>query len=550
MYKSNPIFSKEFKDDILRDEKMKEFVDAISNKPAKLKNYSYGIFHYITFLRERYSDFHEITPSILLEEKYASQSAIKKLLIDGFRVNCEKQIKLKKMTENTANGHLTGISEFYKCHQIMMPYGTKILFKNPEGNKDSNYVPTDDECLEFYNQCTNPLQKAYFLTCASSGLGQDDINSLTLGEYKEGRKLAGELFNEGAELGSMCVIPMRRGKTSVSHYAHISVEACVAIDEYIEHRQRKADSNNPTHRKAYLKHIYYSDNDVLFIKSKVPKDFLNLIENLDEIMAMGSIHDLKPDDVQFKLIKNDDDEPISFDDDMNKVLQCEDLYYTNIYKKDRLTYDDIRKLQTNNVCDLYKNVGKSTKLDKNKPPAQYRKIRAHNMRRRFSSVMQKYECPSVWYNFWMGHSVKEIDTYNEKVFKEPEKSYSMYRKFVNYVCVTDKYLVKEVTSKEFQRLNMDREIDKIISNCNMAKLRLEIRLEFIQPKLRDAKLTLDTFVKDNKVKFIDMQQRMVDDYQDEIERIQNELERLDAICEIDITEIRDKYGIQEDEIAA
>lgn len=103
----------------------------------------------------------------------------------------------------------------------------------------------------------------------------------------------------------------------------------------------------------------------------------------------------------------------------------------------------------------------------------------------------------------------------------------------------------ERENRDKELFTMKIEINNVETRYDSQKLRHEIRLETLRPKLRDYQKALkDLKKKDSNQKLIDLQQKSIDKLNLEVTQLKDEIKRLDNVCEQEIQEIEYRYGIE------
>jgi integrase len=285
----------------------------IDAKPTTIDNYLHSIRLYCDFLNK--------TPDELIEEAEAEIKAgklMRERKIETYLLSFKRDLQNQGLALMTIKNRMTGVKSFYKSNYIELPFLPKTKYKPLEKNKD---IPTKEDVQEVLKVC-DPVEKAVILVGVSSGLSANEIRNIKVKHFTKG-------FDPVTKITTL---KLRREKVRFDFITLLSPEASMAVQDYLNFRNREPHIHN-THLIEHLrKQKVYSENDYLFIGRKIPPEFLETMN------------------------------------------------------------DELRKFERDSFVSFYTFI--SAKAQKSTTKGDWNLIRAHNMRKYFNSVMLNAGCDS------------------------------------------------------------------------------------------------------------------------------------------------------------
>ncbi|MEN6290436.1 MAG: tyrosine-type recombinase/integrase [Methanobacterium sp.] len=345
-----------------KDMIINEWLGTLNPKPNTERNYLLAM--------QAFTEWTGKTPKKLLQDAEAEIKAgklmrernVKKYLI-GFR----RCLQDKNLAPTTVKGYMTGVKSFYTLFDIELPTLPR-LDKKARPLEKNNRIPTKEELQEVLKIC-DPLEKAVLLVGAASGLSANEIINLKIKDFKQG-------YDEETEVTTLT---LRREKTGVDFITFLTPEASRAVLAYLKYRGRTEKTGEKRRLNQLEKQRVFNDNDYLFIRRHVYKDFI------------------------------------------------------------KSRSEEERRYDTDSFMKLYRFV--SEKAQKNTPLGDWNLIRSHNVRKYFNSTLLNAGCDSFHVEFLMGHTLDATRAAYFRA--SPEKLKEIYKKYVPYLMVQKELDVSE-----------------------------------------------------------------------------------------------------------
>lgn len=231
----------------------------------EMMQYSKATEHnYVSALR-CYTDYMNKSPSDLIDDakgeiktgRMLSERSVKRHLL-GFR----KHMTDSGLAPQSIKSWMSNVASFYRFFDVEIPKIPRVN-NRPLPIEDNEKTPTHDDLRTVLKVC-DPLERALILVGCSSGMSQNEIRRLTIKQFKDGYD---------PDTG-ITIISMRRGKSGVGFTSFFSPEASEAVWDYLKYRGRPYHSNHPLIVEMLDKQRVHSDDGFLFIKSRVPREYM------------------------------------------------------------------------------------------------------------------------------------------------------------------------------------------------------------------------------------------------------------------------------------
>lgn len=217
---------------------------------------------------QRYVEYTGLTLSELIVEAEAESENInleKRQVgerLRGFR----NRLKEQHLSPGSIKKIIAGIKSFYmNGFSIQLPVLGRDRSLSGKIKIENKGLPAKED-IDKVLKIADIREKFIVLGLSSSGLSTTDFISLRIKEVKEG-------YDE--ETG-ITVLDMRRRKTKQDFVTFFSVEATIALQEYLAWREREQPKTS--HKdilSSWRKHRIYSDTDFLICKKQVSNEYLD-----------------------------------------------------------------------------------------------------------------------------------------------------------------------------------------------------------------------------------------------------------------------------------
>ncbi len=312
-----------------------------------------------------FTEFVKKSPSELITEAEAeieSGLLMRKRKIKGYFLTFREWLKQEGFAPKSVATHMAAIKSFYRSFDIDIPViGNKKAFRATVTVNGTARLERDQirEVLKY----ANIRNKAIILVGTSSGLSAGDILALRVCDFKQGYD----------DKTLITTLKLRRIKTRTDFVTFLSPEATLAVQDYLDYRNRKPVVEQPSSMNAYEKRRIRADTDFLFVKNDIPNSYL---ETLDE---------------------------------------------------------DDRRLNKQGFMDLFRELAKKVGLESKK--GQWQLVRAHNLRKFFNSTLLNNGAEFFLTEFWMGHKLG--GTQSAYFQSDPETLKEKYMRFVPFLSLTN-----------------------------------------------------------------------------------------------------------------
>lgn len=205
--------------DVEHDPRVGQWLEMIEGAGATRKTYK-------TYIKA-YCDCIGKTPSELIEEAI-KETREGKLLSERntiiYLTNFKKCLNDKKKAPKTQGVALSTIKSFYKTFDIQLSSSLGKTKKRLTLREHQTFL-TKDDVKTLLTHASNLRMKAIILTMATSGMAKNEILNLRLKDIA--------FVKDG-----IGVVTMRREKSQVDYTTFISPEATMAINAYLDERNR------------------------------------------------------------------------------------------------------------------------------------------------------------------------------------------------------------------------------------------------------------------------------------------------------------------------
>lgn len=254
----------------------------------------------------------------------------------------------RDLSPNTQHNYMSGVKSFYRAFDHDIPnLGKPVDAKPMEEHLD---IPSKEDIREALKVC-DARDRAIILVGCSSGLSASSIVELTIEQFFKG-------YDE--ETG-ICTLFLRRGKTNTDFITFLNPEACAAVLEYLNYRNRTIDYTD-TRREDQLKKQHWAK---------------------DSVQRKGK-----------KAGKRDNDEP------NGQYLFIKRMIHDNYL---RSKSEKLRKLDIKGLLKAYSDI--ADRSQKSNGPGVWNLIRSHNMRKFFNSALKNAGMEGDLVEFMMGHTL-------------------------------------------------------------------------------------------------------------------------------------------------
>ncbi|NPE30358.1 tyrosine-type recombinase/integrase [Methanococcoides sp. SA1] len=274
--------------------------------------------------------------------------------IKHYLIEFREQLKSTGISDNAIRTYFASVKSFYNYFDI--PFPNKI-FKNKKAQPylENLEIPSIDNVRIFLKYC-DVRDKAIVLVGLSSGLSANEIINLKVSDFKSG-------YDEETKITTLT---LRRGKTGVNFATFITPEASEAVWDYLNYRNAEIKFKDVSRKNAALKQQFTDDNNYLFIKNFISKEFLE--------------------------------------------------------KRN----DELRKINENKgLSEIYNSI--NTHLGKESTNKRRHLVRSHNIRKLFNTILKTNGCNNTMVEYWMGHSLgKTEDAYFKPTVEAMKNTYTKY----------------------------------------------------------------------------------------------------------------------------
>jgi integrase len=312
-----------------------------------------------------FTEFVKKSPSELITEAEAeieSGLLMRKRKIKGYFLTFREWLKREGFAPKSVATHLAAIKSFYRSFDIDIPViGNKKAFRPTVTVNGTARLERDQikEVLKY----ANVRNKAIILVGASSGLAAADILNLKIEDFKRGQ--------DSKTL--VTTLRLRRIKTKTDFITFLSPEATLAVQDYLDYRNRKPVVEQPSSMDAWKKRCIRADTDYLFVRTDIPNEYLVTLKEED------------------------------------------------------------RRLNNSGFMDIFRELAKKVGLESKK--GEWQLVRAHNLRKYFNSTLLNNGCEFFLTEFWMGHKLG--GTQSAYFQSDPETLKEKYIRFIPYLSLTD-----------------------------------------------------------------------------------------------------------------
>ncbi|WP_406661322.1 site-specific integrase [Methanolobus sp. ZRKC3] len=227
-----------------------------------------------------YTEYTGMSPSALLEEAESEIEAgllMRKRKIKQKMLGFRQSLTDRKLAPKTIKEYLTGAKSFYQTFDIDIP---KIRNAHKVTTLEHNKKIPKKEDVQEALKYAHVRNKAIVLVGCSSGISNEGLTSLTVGDFEEG-------YDPETEITTL---DLRRGKVGYDFVTFLTPEASRAVWDYIEWRNRSPALDVKNTEKWVAKHKIYGPDDHLFIKNEVPDRFLETVDDNDrKLLSEGII---------------------------------------------------------------------------------------------------------------------------------------------------------------------------------------------------------------------------------------------------------------------
>ena len=247
--------------DLKNDVTITNWLNSVSNEPRTRTLYTFGM--------QCYCKYNKMTPLELLEEAeedlanhVKTRESRLKDRINGFRA---QQISDEK-APMTVRARMKGVYSLYKQNDIPVPKPTADE-KKARPLKENMEIPEKKDLQEVLKFC-DPLERAIVLIGVSSGLAEQEMSNLTIGDFEKGYD---------HETG-VTTLSLRREKAKFDFITYFNPEATQAVLDYLAFRNRKPIENkdkewriNQAKKQKTRKGV---KSDYLLIKRRISDNYL------------------------------------------------------------------------------------------------------------------------------------------------------------------------------------------------------------------------------------------------------------------------------------
>lgn len=253
--------SEEWTVDLKNDATITNWLNGVSNEPRTRTLYTFGV--------QCYCKYNKMTPLELLEEAeedlanhVKTRESRLKDRINGFR----SQLINEGKAPMTVRARMKGVYSFYKQNDIPVPKPTADE-KKARPLKENMEIPEKKDLQEVLKYC-DPLERAIVLIGVSSGLAEQEMSNLTIGDFEKG-------YDQ--ETG-VTTLSLRREKAQFDFITYLNPEATQAVLDYLAFRNRKPIENkdkewriNQAKKQKTRKGV---KSDYLLIKRRISDNYL------------------------------------------------------------------------------------------------------------------------------------------------------------------------------------------------------------------------------------------------------------------------------------
>lgn len=199
---------------------VQDFFTSIEAAPNTRRSYLRALQHY--------TDLTGMSPDQLIEE--AEQEIIagvlpRKRKIRSHLLRFKEYLEEKDYAPSGRKSWTAGVRSFYHAHEIDLP---RVKTRNVQPLlKNTKPLPTRDDILGMLAHST-PRMRAMILVTASSGMAQNEMRHLTVGQ-----------FMDGCDGDNVTTLHVRRLKVNKDYITFLSPEATEAVLVYIADRERR-----------------------------------------------------------------------------------------------------------------------------------------------------------------------------------------------------------------------------------------------------------------------------------------------------------------------
>ena len=447
---------------IKKDEKVRDWFRRIRASESAKASYTKGMQYFIDFVKEKDLGVGS-TPREFLEyarERYRNDALEWKDEIEGVIAEYEDWLSEKpkiftkgdyedldiKLAPKTIHTYISGIRSFLNAFNIEVPRSKGR--KKPKTLVGNNHRLTKEIVRESLKYA-DVRSRAIILSMLSAGLDDSAILNLKVDNFIRGRgyepsqigdlnawindekRICEEELTKGNLEHGITQLRLRRQKTQVDHFTALTIEASLAIMNYLAWRNRPSgysEQNKGIGKIREEKRKVRSPEDYLFIKAYVDNWYLppEVIEKLKpaKVEEANSKHKSRATTEIVKEAK-----------EKRKELKLKDYA------------DEVRRLDRSGLMaifrDLAKKTGISTKI------GTYQLLRGHNLRKLFYTLLRNDGVDSFTIEYWMGHTIPEEQAaYFEAI---PEKLKGLYAKYMHVLFIGE-FETKVLESKEAKEI--------------------------------------------------------------------------------------------------
>jgi len=258
------------------DHIVREWFATIEAKKHTRLNYLSSMQHYTEYTNK--------PPEELLEEAEAeikNGCLMRKRKIKSYLLGFRGALKDRGLAPKTVRGYMTGVKSFYATFDIDLPKinnGSSFAVQPLEKHKK---IPTREDIIDIL-KFASVRNRAIVLVQCNSGLAQDDLLNLKVGDFQKGYD----------EITGVTTFQLRRGKVEYDFITFLGPEASQAVNDYLEWRNRPVTNSGEKKRLERKKRLVNSDSDFLFIKTEIEDKYLHSMNETDRKLNPGGLMDV------------------------------------------------------------------------------------------------------------------------------------------------------------------------------------------------------------------------------------------------------------------
>ena len=259
-----------------KDQIVQEWFATIEAKKHTRLNYLSSMQHYTEYIKK--------TPVELLEEaeeEIKNGCLMRKRKIKSYLLRFRGDLKDRGLAPKTVRGYMTGVKSFYATFDIDLPKinnGSSFAVQPLEKHKK---IPVREDIVDIL-KFASVRNRAIVLSQCNSGLAQDDMLNLKVGDFLNGYD----------EITGVTTLQLRRGKVQYDFITFLGPEASQAVNDYLKWRNRPVTNTGEKKRMERKKRLVNSDSDFLFIKTDIEDTYLHSMDDSDRKLNPGGLMDI------------------------------------------------------------------------------------------------------------------------------------------------------------------------------------------------------------------------------------------------------------------